>query len=339
MQHFLRLLNNCLLFFFYSICFLGIAKPDAKLWVCLCLPAEIVAFSSVLTRLNLWVYPVLCSCKVQMSREAVLTRKLYAILWYKHLLYTWSEMQAERLHLKNKMWRFIIGLETLCRLVLDFTTRSICAFWEMFDLLRFPWQRTVLDALGWCKSRKSVFSSAESLGDRRANLPLWAAGGLRQEAFCWEAQGYRDSFFRVLMQLLVFQHPRRASYCCAERSWLSCPSPVSVCVCSDRSCWSEVPEDGGHPLPDGLLRWAPGLWCRRLCHPSLAVAAAHRHPAELLLPALLLVNELSLYLCPRPENRLLPLPEARYWGRLGIAFWLCVPLSAERRYAAKRRGK
>lgn len=61
-----------------------------------------------------------------MSGEAILTRKLYAILWFKSFLCTWREMQAERLHLENKIRRFIIGLET-CRLVLDFTTKSVCA--------------------------------------------------------------------------------------------------------------------------------------------------------------------------------------------------------------------
>ena len=146
----------------------------------------------------------------------------------------------------------------------------------------------------------------------------------------WFLQGAKAAF--------VFQRPRRAGYHCAEKSWPSCHSPVSVCVCSDGSCRSEVPEDGGHPLPDGLLRWAPGLWCRCLRHLSLAVAAAHRHPAKLLPPALLLVNGLSLYLCPWPKTHLLP-PKAWYWGRCYIAFRLCAPLNAKRRYTAIRRGK
>lgn len=69
----------------------------------LCLPAGIVIFSSVSLKLHLWVYPVMCSFKVQMSREAIVTRKLYVMPWYQHFLHTWSEMQAERLHLENKI--------------------------------------------------------------------------------------------------------------------------------------------------------------------------------------------------------------------------------------------
>lgn len=146
-------------------------------------------------------------------------------------------------------------------------------------------------------------------------------------------------FLQSFNTTLVFQCLYRTSDRCTELSWLSCHSPVSVHDCSDGSCRSEVPENGGHTLPDGLLCWAPALWCHRLCHPSLAVAAAHRHPANLLPPALLLVNQLSLYLCPWPQTQLPLPPKAWSWGRFGTAFQLRVPLSAKRSYTAKRRGK
>lgn len=103
--------------------------------------------------------------------------------------------------------------------------------------------------------------------------------------------------------------------------WWSCQS---LSVFSDRSRWAAVQEDGGDSLPDGLLCWAPGVRCHCLCHPSLAVAAAHGHPAQLLLPALPLVSLLSLHLCPWLKKQFLSAPRIWDWGRFGTAFWMCV---------------
>lgn len=59
---------------------------------------------------------------------------------------------------------------------------------------------------------------------------------------------------------------------------------------SYRICRVELPENGGHCLPSGLHRRAPGAGWRGLCAASLETAAAHCHSAQRLLLALLLVS-------------------------------------------------
>lgn len=110
-----------------------------------------------------------------------------------------------------------------------------------------------------------------------------------------------------------------AGFCCVGQPRRSA---VPVCICSDRSGGPAVPEDGGDPLPGGFLRRAPGLRWHCLRPPSLAVAAAHCHPAYLLPPALLLVSALLLYLCPPTKNLASPASQGlvlRDWALLSGA--------------------
>lgn len=61
-------------------------------------------------------------------------------------------------------------------------------------------------------------------------------------------------------------------------------------LCSYRVRRAEPPENSGDPVPNGVHGGAPGARGRGLRHSRLEVAAAHRHSAQLLLLALLLVS-------------------------------------------------
>lgn len=135
----------------------------------------------------------------------------------------------------------------------------------------------------------AVFSSLLSLGARKANQ------GFCLEASCQEKPMITKVSPGCYHSTGVPVSPSRFLLCGAPR-----PSPVPVC--SDRSGGPAVPEDGGDPLPGRFLRRAPGVRRHRLRHPSLALAAAHCHPAHLLPPALLLVSVLPWYLCLPPKK-------------------------------------
>lgn len=215
------------------------------------------------------------------------------------------------------------ALETKCSallLALHFMTQSACALWQKLDLL---WDLPAEDIPGCLSAQPAALFSSLMESQCQESTPwgfVWRHYARKPKV----SPGHSHSTAPPL-------HP----------CWLlrGAPghSPVPVHVRSDRSGRPAVPEDGGDPLPGGFLRWAPAFWCHRLRHPSLAVAAAHCHPADLLPPALLLVTALLLYLWPKkPGFFCFPrLGADRDWALLSV----CTPLGAKRRFPGKRRGK
>lgn len=232
-------------------------------------------------------------------------------------------MQAESLYSGNKTFSFVVGLETWRKLASDFTTKSACALWRVRDLLWHPCSRGHSWLFQANARPAAVFASLLEFGCQKSKPGVLSGGILL-------GSPWLPRFLQGITMVLVLQCPPSwFPLCGAPWHW-----PVPVPPGSDRGGGPAVPQDGGDPLPGGFLRRAPALRRHRLRHPSLAVAAAHCHPAHLLPPALLLVSPLSRYLCPKAPAS--PASQGLILREPGCSFLECTPGGSQQKGEGNR---